>query len=688
MLRYKSLHAAIILMVMVGLAQAQAQSGASSPAEPDSSAQMPTGLDSLLQSIPPGELPILPDSLMDAFPDSMPRGGEGYAPGEQPIPQRSLGIHPKFKSDTRSSDLRMDISNSLDLSVSYPNTWNITGQLFYDRGLPRELKRETTEKGLSVSSSKRMIGLIPLSLSARRNRKLQEQNKGESTYRLDEWDTSSLSAQTSAGWKVNDWLGFNGNLSASANQSNSQNNRGLKRNTSDGLRNYVARVDITPHESMKLSTGYSGSRGLGSGELLDLRDQLETRRDSLNLRSTIKRGTALTLKFSGGTLESSSERLDFQRDQFNVVLPDSIPIKERTLNKDWGGNIDLDWKPAGFLDVALGFSYREGQRRVTGNEEQDKDKQSEDYNIRVGLRPWKSQVIDISYKDGESFTGQYTSDKTSRLREAQFSSKQEFSKTLKLTLDAYFFLSQDFYANSNKNPQDRDQLKNRFTVKVKGKPFSWLTAENSLAYFLNRDIMIRSSKSISNKDKTTLTWNSKLDYTFYTRFKITQNMEVKVSKDDFVFTEEQNVLDRESTLITTSSVPLYGSIRLDLGHEFKLRQLGSFLPDPPPDGPETFFLSKRVKKENFRIGISKTFLKYLKFSIKETLGREVTYYYSDGDEEKVPFGSLDTGLAYNREFGRAGTLRIDLQHQAKFGKFVREKQRSIWIPTLSIEYNF
>ncbi len=701
---------ALFVALMAGSALAQAGAGAgaggNSGAAPDSSEHRPTGLDSLLQSIPPGELPEWPDSLPggEQLPDSLldeddDRDGPGGGPE---IPMQSLGVHPKFKSDTRSSDRRMDISNSLDLSVTYPTTWNMTGQIFYDRGLPRELSRETTEKGLSVSSSKRLMKRFPLSLDARRNRKLQEQNIGEDNYRRDEWDSSSLSAQTSGGWNLTDWLGINGRLNASANRSDTENNRGLSKSTTDGAKDFAARMDLKPGEIVSFTTGYSGARGTGTGKLLDLRDQLATRRDSLNVRTEVKRGTAFTLSFSGGRQESTSERLDFKRDEVNVVLPDSIPIKEETLLKDWGGNIDVTWKPGAFVDFNLGFSYREGEKRVSNNLTQDKDfaarmdlkpgekdDRSEDLNFRMGLRPWTDQSIDVHLRDSQSFSGQYTSVKTTRLREAQFSSNQSFSKTLKLTLDAYFFLTQDYYANPIKNPQDRDQLKNRYTVTVKGKPFHWLTAENSLAYFLNRDIMIRESKSISNKDKTTLTWNSRLDYNFFERFSISQNMEVKVSKDDFIFTQDKNALDRESTLITSASLPLHGSIRLDVGHEFKLRQLGSFLPDPDVEGnPETFFLSRRVKKEDFRLGFSATLLKYLKFSIKESLGREVTYYYADDSEDKVPYGSLDTGIVYNREFGRAGSLRIDLQHQAKFGKFVREDQRSIWIPTLAIEYNF
>jgi len=658
-------------------------------APPDSSIHLMMGIDSLLQSLPPGELPVLPDSLRGVPSDSLGRGEEGGPPDEPGLPPTSPGVHPKFQSDTRSSDLRTDISNSLDLSLVYPNTWSLNGQIFYDRGLPRELKRETTEKGLSISSSKRIAERFPLSLSARRNRKLQEQNKGTSSYRQDRWESSSLSAQTSGGWKINSWLGVNGNLSATANQNDTESNRGLRKSTSDGARDYATHMDIEPGELLSLSTGYSGSRGLGSGELLDLRDQLETRRDSVNFRSELKRGKVLSLKFSGGRLENSSERLDFKRDEFNVVLPDSIPIKQKTLDRDWGGNIDLDWTPSDKLNLSMGFVYRQGQRRVTGSRDQDRDDNSEDYTLRLSLRPWESQSVDLTYKDGLDRADQYTSDKTSRKREAQLSSTQNFSSTFKLGLDAYFFLAQDYYANAVKNPLDRDQFKNRFTVTVEGKPFGWLSAENSLAYFLNRDIMIRSSKSISNKDKTTLTWNSKLDYTFFKRFKVSQNMEVKASKDDFVFTPGQNVLSRESTLITTSSLPLYGSIRLDFGHEFKLRQLGSFLPDTSaPGSPETFFLSKRVKTEDFRIGFSKTLLQYLKLSLTEALGREVTYYYTDGREEKVPYGSLSAGLQVHRSFGRAGSLQIDLQHEAKFGKFVRENQRSIWIPTLSIGYNF
>nr|MBC8366792.1 hypothetical protein [bacterium] len=250
--------AALILVALVG--QAYAQAGGDGKAVPDSTDHAPTGLDSLMQRLPPGEFPMIPDSLQNgAMPDSLERGADedGEESGLPDIPGGSLGVHPKFRHDTRSTDRRMDISNSLDFSVSYPTTWNLSGQIFYDRGLPRELKRETTEKGLSISSSKRLSRRFPLSLNARRNRKLQEQNIGEENYRRDEWDSSSLSAQTSGGWDITDWLGVNGNVNASANQSNTENNKGLRKATADGARDFAARLDLNPAAALSFTTGYS-----------------------------------------------------------------------------------------------------------------------------------------------------------------------------------------------------------------------------------------------------------------------------------------------------------------------------------------------------------------------------------------------------------------------------------------------
>lgn len=625
------------------------------------------------------------DSLLGEPADSL----HGLPPGEPITIPASRGVHPRFRSDTRSTDRRIDVNNTMTLGMSFANNWTLSSNIFYKRGIPRGLKRETTEKGFSVSTNKRFLGRFPMSLSVDRNRFRQDQNRGESNYRRDDREKTGVSANATAGWALTDWLGVNGLVVAGVQTNETKNNQGLHKLIENGNRNFAGRVDLKPVDGLKIVAGYSGGRSSGTGALLDLTGQLQSTNDSIQVKLDFKPDAAFTLSISGGELEQSSEMLDFQRDIFNVVLPESIPVKERTVHRNWGGRLSMDWKPVDKIALKVSLSAMSGQKRASTSITKDRDDDSQDLDVKLTLKPWSTQSTDVGYRESNKRIDEYTSDKKNSRREAFLRSTQRLGQEFQLIVDLNLLLSQDFYANPENNPLDRDQIKDRYSLIVKGRVFPWLNTSNTFAYYKGRDIMILSSKSISNKDKTTLSWSSKLDYNFFGRFLVNQRLEVQVSKDDFVFTQEQNSLDRESTLQTKASFPIYRKIKLDIGHEFKLRQMGSFLPDPSvPGHPETFFLSKRVKKEKLTLGISYTFFQYLSFNVREELGREVTYYYSDGSQNLTPYGNMDLGLVYNRKLGEGGKVRIELQHKARSGRFVRENQRSIWIPTLAIEYNF
>ena len=601
----------------------------------------------------------------------------------------SPGVHPVFKSETRSTDTRMGLKNSLALSMGFPSSWILSSRLHFDRELSRTTNRTSTKRGFTVSSSKRILGRIPVSFSASRKRNLQEQNPGESNYRLDEWDLSTLTASSSGGLQFADWLGMNTSLSSGASTNENRNNQGMNRTTFNGNSNLALRMDLKPLEKLKIVSGVTGGVVNGTGTLLDLQDRVQSRNDSIQLKVNYAPGPKLKLSISGGMLGEMSQRLDFQRDIFNVVLPESIPIKEETYQDSWGGRLDFDLKPGKFLNLSLALSTRSSMKRVTNTTDKDKDNRADGLKLSALLRVLPGQTLDMVYKEDHSEDRSFISDRTTMKREVRFLLSQTLNPGFKLSAEAYFFLNQDFYKNSIKNPLDRDQFKNRYTFTVSGRPISWLKADNTLTYQHQRDIMIRAIKSISNKERTTLAWRSNLEYTFFRHYRLKQMLEVKASKEDFVFTQNLNSLNRESTLLSTATIPLFGAITLNLAHEFKLRQLGSFLPDPDvPGHPETFFRSERKKRELFRFGFSYILFPSLKLSCKEELGREVSYEYADASQELTPYGNLDLGILYNRDFGGGGKVRLELVHKAKFGRFVRKNQRSLWIPSLSIEYNF
>ncbi|MBN2169856.1 MAG: hypothetical protein JW819_00885 [Candidatus Krumholzibacteriota bacterium] len=614
------------------------------------------------------------------------------ATGDQAFqfPTTSTGVRPTFRNQTRALDTRVDVSNEASVSIAFPNTWTLGAKVTYDRQIPRELKREAWEKSLQITTSKLLMGKVPLSLAANRREDIREQNRGEATYRRDESETSNLSMTSRGGYRFNDWLSGNMSANVGATSTASRSNKGVNRDATNTNRRLAAHLDLDPGGNLKITTGYAGTADRGTGQLLTVTDDVMSTSDSLQVRASWNWNRKLDLTVQGGRLEQVSERLDFKRDNFNMVLFDSIPFKEETRERKVGGNLDLGFTPWESVDLSASFSYQEDEKRVPSALNKDRDSQEQRVDLSARLKPWRGQSLSLSYKEGVTESDDVTAPGRRQIKqELSCQTSQELGGTLEFRGDAYFLLNQDFYADKARNPQDRDQAQTRLSATVEGRPASWIKAINTIQWYETRDLLIQPRRSAGSKDRNTLSWRTKLSYEFLKRYTVNQSYEISVTEEDFFFTKDKNALNREYVLITSSSVPLRGRVALDFKHEFRLREQGAYLPDPmEPGSPKTFFKESRQKKEILTLGLSYSFREYLRISCEDELGREVNYDYADGSEDLSSFGTLRFTVRFNRNLGKTGRLAFDLVHQARFGRFVRENQRSLWLPTLSIEYTF
>ena len=605
------------------------------------------------------------------------------------IPTSSNGVHPQFKSSTAAGDQRINLNNSMNVNIAYPNTWTVGGDIRYDRTIPRENQQETLNTGYNLNMGKQLIEGVPLRMTASEKYNRSEQNAGTSNYRRDETNDSQMLISTSGGKDLTDWLGANLSTSVSISKVESKNNQGLDRTASNGMRQFASHVDFKPVSGLKVTTGLSGTVSSGTSELVGIRDNVETSNDSLQLKVDYRVGQKLTISLSGGRKSSDAQRLDFLRDQYNIVDPDSIPVKEGTLDNDYGGDLSVSFKPSRKIDFKFGASGSVSERRVTNSTSKDKDGDSQSMDMSLRLIPWSKQSLNFSYKRSAGRTKDFTADREQEKRELFITSDQGLGDTFKFGGEAFFLISQDFYADPQLNPQDRDQLQTRLAMSVDGKVTRWLSASNSLRWTENRDVLVQSERSIGSKDRRILAWATKVDYNFFKRFKLDQSYEVAVTEEDFIFTRDKNVLDRKYVLITKATVPIYKTIRMDFGHEFRKEERGGYLPDPSVAGhPKTFFKEDREKKEYLRLGISYGYREYLNISIREELGRTVEFDYETEEQTFSSFGTLDFSMRFNKRLNEQGNLGFTLDHKARFGKFVRENQRKLWLPTLSIDYNF
>jgi len=612
-------------------------------------------------------------------------GAPPAPPGGQPA-EIALGLHPSFRSDTRALDSRVDVKNEFRLSAGFPSTWSVGGRIYYDRTLPRELSREGLSTGFELNTGRRLLGAIPLFLSAERSYTLDEQNKGQTTYRRDVNESERVGVTASGSHRLSSWLAANMSTGAGASVAESRNNQSLDRTSQDVNQQLTGHVDLLPMAGLNLTAGYSGSGVLSEAELNRISDQIRSSQDSLQLRLEYKPNAKLKVGIVGGQLEKLTESLDFARNEYNLVEDSTRIIIDETRETGYGGRIALDFAPWERLSVSGSLKSQRDERRVKIGENKDKDGEQSEFQLQTKVKPWTGATTDVSYKESEIRSADFTADKRQLNQEFFVKGAQALSKSFTLSGEAYFLLTQELYVDGK---QDRDKAQTRLSAVVSGQATPWLTASSTVQWFQNQDVLIPAANSIASKDKNSLAWKGDLDYSFRGKYKVSQRCEVSVIEEDFYFTKDKNSLSRDYLLLTGCLIPIAGKLALDFEHEFRKRESGNYLPDPTePGSPKTFFRDSRTKTEILRLGVSYGFRDYLRVTCEEEIGRDVDFDYRDETQDISTYGTLNFGVSFTQKFGAGGTIDAKLAHRARFGSFVRENQRSLWLPTLTIGYTF
>ncbi len=587
-------------------------------------------------------------------------------------------------------DSRVDVSNEMRLSTGFPSTWAVGGRIYYDRTLPRELSREGVRTGFSLDTSRRLLGAIPLALSAERSYQLDEQNKGQPTYRRDIGEMDRVGVVASGARRLTPWLAANMNTAAGASASVASNNQSLDRTSEDLSQQLGGHLDLAPGRGLAVTAGYSGTSVLSAAELNQEQRNIRSTQDSLQLRTEYKPNKRISIGIVGGRLERVAESLDFVRNEYNLVEDSTKLDVVKTRDTGVGGRASLEFAPWDRLNINASLRAQRDERRVAGEflayTTKDKDGEQGELQLQSKIKPWRGLIADVGYKKSEIRSADFTADKRQLNQEFSVKGTQELNRGFKLSGEAFFLLTQELYVDGK---QDRDKAQTRLSGTVSGQAAPWLKASSTLQWFQNQDVLIPSANSVASKDKNSLSWKGDLDYTFRSRYKVSQRCEVSVTEEDFYFTPDKNSLSRDYLLLTSSLIPIAGKMSLDFAHEFRKRESGNYLPDPSdPRGPKVFYRDSRTKTEILRLGMSYAFRDYLRITCDEEIGRDVDFDYRELLQQISTYGTLNFGLSFNQKFGSGGSIDAKLAHRARFGSFVRENQRSLWLPTLSIGYTF
>ena len=269
---------------------------------------------------------------------------------------------------------------------------------------------------------------------------------------------------------------------------------------------------------------------------------------------------------------------------------------------------------------------------------------------------------------------------------------QKITDSLNVSLSGSASLKQKFFKKKDANPRDADYLYYNLGGGVRAALLPRIRVEIDGTMTRNETI---------NIDRT-LSGDNRVDYLYYLAPKIviqptqwldlSQKYSVKIEYSDFVYKDDENYLNRTTSMVTEARFAVMRPLIFNFRHIYMMKDSGSYL---LRDGTRKYNRSG----ENFEHGLfldtqyryspELSFLAEVDFRIQESnrlgfIAGEKVVVSSNVYES----GGLKLGIKRERKFWRNGNLDFDISYVRRFGPNISPERSEYWDIDTSIAFNF
>ena len=270
--------------------------------------------------------------------------------------------------------------------------------------------------------------------------------------------------------------------------------------------------------------------------------------------------------------------------------------------------------------------------------------------------------------------------------------KQDVTDSLSVSMSGYASLKQRFFKKRDANPRDADYLYYRLEGSVKASPLPRMRADITGVLTKNETINIDRTLSDDNRVGYQYRLVPKIQLAPTDWLDLSQEYSIKIEYTDFVYKEDENYLDRTTTMITNANIRVVPPLRISFKHIYLMRDSGSYL---LRDGIRRYNRDGEnleyglFLKAHYRPVMDLDFIAEVDFKTQENnrLGLR--------DGEKIiisstvyDLGGLKLGVNRRRTFWENGKIDIDINYVKRFGPYISAERRDYWIVNSSIDYTF
>ena len=594
---------------------------------------------------------------------------------------------PAYNGSVRGDASRLNLVNGFSNSLDFSNGLNMTTTLRIGETKYREQDREDITKNLSHN----MVMMIKPgfvvngTLMDRRvnNRTLSFTGELQNYIQNKQEATANAGYTTSLmeGVRVNSWS----KLTLTKDQLNFKVDKSLKKDVGGGVilkkgnrASFVGRMywSRDPGQSEAGNTTITG---------------LNTWQDSLMSKVNVQLTDSARVGFEYIRYNSERNYVDLPRGTFlEQDLNTEDIVRERELRSTRIMALKADMKPL---------------RGVTLEMEAKRNEQIRDYAVEQRR---SSRTVTDFLKGTLKYSIGKDTEATVKLEEAQvlhdlgpksvssFDEKQQnfsfmfrhaFSPITSWNVQASTSLRQVFYLDFETTPRDWDQLKQSLNSSIRSKLFSKVDVNIMLSATLIDVVNIHTDLSNDNRKETTYDLRPIITYRINDRIEIKQEYSLNIDFTDYVFTDEDNFLDRNIRFSNTVLTDLTDDLNVEFYYGLHLHDRGSYLRDNP-DAERLLNIDAEDRKDEIWLKCRYQLSETLTALCEQRYSIRVDRLVGSGVETEFEDGEIKGGLKGNYNWGARKTFNFTMIRVKRFGRFNTAAQNDFWELDARMNYQF
>ena len=353
-------------------------------------------------------------------------------------------------------------------------------------------------------------------------------------------------------------------------------------------------------------------------------------------------------------------------------------------------------KPADFLSLEFGFDHKVNDQKYKVDSRLSRSKEDNNVNANVAYKYHRRGTLrfNVGMSDMDNDYGPAS---VSSFREKEkklgLSIHQNITDSLYFNLRLSGSLKQRFFKKYNANPRDADYLYYNFDFSFHSAPVEGVVTTN-VSITTSRKETINISSEYSNDNRVDYLYRVMPSYVFrpVRWFTISQKYTIKIEYTDFVFKDEENYINRTTSLVTNAHFDILRRLTFSFEHSYLMKDTGSYL---PRDGEKLY----SRESENLDNGIamkaeyeaSKDFILRAETSFRNQ--RNSRFGVRQGKRVRTGInifdsGGLKVGFLHRKKVGSSGSINFDISYVRNFGPYMSEERKEYWLVDSSIAISF